>query len=237
MRQLLMLGFHCEVYRREPLCRIYINDVLVDEFNIPQSDGVAFEVDVLDPLRPRKFLENFITNPPFIKYIEFDDAGADTLDVVLKIENDDNNYANGFMNKYTHIILSDLYLTSKKVLENIDKLTNNFKFSRENWKKFNCNILDFYSNSNRNELFANFSSDISSIAFNFSNTRPNSGENLTAYKIGSSGHFHLTLTKKLGFWRSSIDRRVGFWKLGWINSVKNLYNKYKQHEDQRSPNT
>jgi hypothetical protein len=37
MRQLLMLGFYCEVYRREPLCRVYVNNVCVDEFNIPHT--------------------------------------------------------------------------------------------------------------------------------------------------------------------------------------------------------
>ena len=236
MRQLLMLGFYCEVYRREPLCRVYVNDVLVDEFNIPQIDQVQAKVDPLDPLDPQR-LENFITNPPFIKYIEFDDADADALDVVLKIQNDDNNHANGFMSKYTQITLSHLFLASKKVLENIDELKNNFKFSRKNWKKFNCDILDFYSNSNRNELFANFFEKISSIAFNFPNTRFISNTNLTMYKIGTSGHLHLTLKKKLGFWRSSIGRCRGSWGRGYVGHVKYLYDKYKQHEDKRSNDT
>ena len=91
MRQLLILGFYCGVYKKEPLCRVYVNDVLLDEFDIPQSDKVAVETDPMDPLKSHKQLQNFTTNPPFLKYIEFDDAGADSLDVVIKIHNDDNN--------------------------------------------------------------------------------------------------------------------------------------------------
>ncbi len=83
MRQLLILGFHCGVYQREPLCRVYVNDVLLDEFDIPQSDEVVVRPDLLDPLRNHKHLQNFTTHPPFLKYIEFDDAGADSLDAVI----------------------------------------------------------------------------------------------------------------------------------------------------------
>jgi hypothetical protein len=233
MRQLLMLGFYCEVYRREPLCRIYINDVLVDEFNIPQSDRVDIETDVLDPLDPRRYLENFITNPPFIKYIEFDDADADSLDVLLEIQNDDNNYTNGFMSRYTHITLSHLFLISKKVLENINTLTNNFKFSQKNWEKYKRNIVDYYANNNRNQIFGNL---VPNVKLNFPDIC--SGDLFKgAYKIGSSGHYCFTLEKKLGFWRDRETGHESHWRLGPVDTVKYFYDKYKQHEDQRSSNT
>ena len=234
MRQLLMLGFYCEVYRREPLCRIYINDVLVDEFNIPQSDRADIETDVLDPLNSRKRLENERTNPPFLKYIEFDDAGADSLDVVLRIQNDDNNYANGFMSKYTHITLSHLFLVSKKILENTDNLRNNFKFSQKNWEKYNCNIVDYWAYSNRNRMFGNLVIG-SNIKLNFPNILTKFNRySIGRYKIGSSGHFRLTLKKKLGFWRHSEKISMGYWLLGSIDTVTNFYDKYKQYEDKRS---
>jgi hypothetical protein len=228
MRQLLMLGFYCEVYRREPLCRAYVNDVFVDEFNIPQYNKRQLEIDCLNP-----FIDPITTNPPFFKYIEFDDAGADSLDVVLKITNADNNYANGFMSKYTNIILSRVYLTSKKALENVDNILNNFKFSRKNWTKLNRNIVDFYSNSNRNHLFQNFVSDV---ACNFPGIQLKPDEYLGEYKIGSSGYFHLSLKKKLGFWRQSTDCRGGICLLGNVEYIKYLYDKYKSYEDTRSTN-
>ena len=52
MRQLLMLGFYCEVYKKEPLCRVYVNDVLLDEFNIPHTPRKKIEWNsdiILDP--------------------------------------------------------------------------------------------------------------------------------------------------------------------------------------------
>ena len=234
MRQLLILGFYCGVYKKEPLCRVYVNDVLVDEFDIPQSDKVAIEIDPMDPLKSHKQLQNFTTNPPFLKYIEFDDAGADSLDVVLRIQNDDNNYANGFMSKHTHITLSHVFLISKKVLENIDNLRNNSKFSRKNWEKCNHDIVDFYADDNRTRFFNNFVRDTEA---NFPDIQPKSNEYIFGYRIGSSGHYRLAVKKKLGFWQTSKNRYIGYYKLGQNEFVKYLYNKYKQHEDQRNSNT
>jgi len=232
MRQLLILGFYCGVYKKEPLCRVYVNDVLLDEFDIPQSDKVAVETDPMDPLKSHKQLQNFTTNPPFLKYIEFDDAGADSLDVVIKIHNDDNNYANGFMSRYTYVTLSLCYLASEKALENIDNLTNNFKFNRKNWEKYNRDIVDFYADDNRTRIFENFVRDTEA-DFPDIQLKSNTG----GYRIGSSGHYRLTVKKKLGFWRAIRNCSKGIWPLGKFRHVQYLYNKYKQHEDQRNSNT
>ena len=232
MRQLLILGFHCNIYKKEPQCRVYVEDVLVDEFDIPQSDEVAVEIDRLDPLRKYKNLQNFTTNPPFLKYIEFDDAGADSLDVIIKIQNNDNNYANGFMSKHTHVTLSHVFLASKKALENIDNLTNNSKFTRQNWEKYNRDIVDFYADDNRTRFFNNFVRDTEA-DFPDIQLKSNTG----GYRIGSSGHYRLTVKKKLGFWRAIRNCSKGIWPLGKFRHVQYLYNKYKQHEDQRNSNT
>ena len=232
MRQLLILGFHCNIYKKEPQCRVYVEDVLVDEFDIPQSDEVAVEIDRLDPLRKYKNLQNFTTNPPFLKYIEFDDAGADSLDVIIKIQNNDNNYANGFMSKHTHVTLSHVFLTSKKVLENIDNLKNNSKFTHQNWEKYNRDIVDFYVDDNRHRIFENF---VGHTEANFPGIHP--GDSLSSYKIGTSGYYHLDVKKKLVFWRDSKTSSKGYWRAGNYEEVKYLYNKYKQHEDQRNSNT
>ena len=232
-----MLGFHCGVYRREPLCRVYVNDVLLDEFDIPQSaqsDGVAIEIDLLDPLKGHKQTQNFTTNIPFLKYIEFDDADADSLDVVIKIQNDDNNHANGFMSRHTHVMLSHVFLASKKVLENIDNLTNNSKFTRQNWEKYNRDIVDYYAYDNRHRFFNNFVRDTKA---DFPGIHPNSIEHLAGYRIGSSGHYRLTVKKKLGFWLDSKSSSTGIWRAGLDREAKYLYDKYKQHEDQRNSNT
>jgi len=234
MRQLLILGFHCDIYKKEPLCRVYVNDVLLDEFDIPQSDAQrdwVHEIDQLDPFSSHKWLQHFTTNTLFLKCIEFDDAGADSLDVIIKIQNDDNNHANGFMSKHTNVTLSHVFLASEKLLENVDNIQNNFKFSRKNWEKYNRDIVDFYADDNRTLLFKNHVRDMK---LNFPGIQPKSNENTSGYRIGTSGHYHLAVKKKLGFWRTSKDHSIGYCKLGENDFVKYIYNKYKQHEDQRN---
>ena len=205
--------------------------MLVDEFDIPQSDEVAVEIEPIDPLRGYKRLQNFTTHPPFLKCIEFDDAGADSLDVVLRIQNDDNNYANGFMSKHTHVTLSHVFLTSKKALENIDNLTNNFKFSRQNWEKYNRDIVHYYADD-KCKIFKNFAEEIEA-DFPDIQVKSNGG----VYSIGSSGHYRLTVKKRLGFWLDSKSSSTGIWRAGLDREAKYLYDKYKQHEDQRNSNT
>ena len=234
MRQLLMLGFYCNIYRQEPLCRVYVNDVLLDEFDIPQRDKVDVEIDLLDPFASHKRLQHFTTNTLFLKCIEFDDADADSLDVVIKIHNDDNNHANGFMSRYTNVTLSRCYLASEKLLENVDNIQNNFKFSRKNWEKYNRNIANFYADSNRTRMFNNHVRDMKS---NFPGIQVKSNEYIGGYGIGTSGHYRLTVKKKLGFWLDSKKCCKGYWRAGSINLVKYIYDKYKQHEDQRNSNT
>lgn len=244
MRQLLILGFYCEVYRREPRCRVYANDVLLDEFDIPhtarkESNSVSF--NVLNPLDKKNQRESdykdLKTHPPFLKYIEFDDGDTDTLSLKIKIQNDDNNYNNGFMTKFTHISLPYVYLSSKKSMENIDYIRKNFKYTRPNWEKYS-NILNYYSGS-RPQLFDNL---IFFAKVNFSNVQIDNFNSshfhdISQYILGSTGDFHLTLQKKLDFWKSAKNDHKGFWILGYHKIIEYFYNKYKQYENQRSANT
>jgi hypothetical protein len=250
MRQLLMLGFLCEVYKREPLCRVYVNDVLVDEFNIPHTPRKDCEFIRLDP----KFLTpDFVrlqSNPLFLKYIELDNGEADALDVRVEIQNNDNNYANGFMTNYTRVMLSQCFLLSKNTLERLDSIQNDFKFSRKNQHKYykKKNIVDYYAKSNRTRIFDNFANSMNlhfpditqhpqseeqlkSLCSNYQDLPTQWQDNPAEHWIGSSGYCHVTLKKKLGFWRLSTDRRRGYWRFGQIDAVKYLYDKYLRYEN------
>jgi hypothetical protein len=245
-----MLGFLCEVYKREPLCRVYVNDVLVDEFNIPHTPRKDCEFIRLDP----KFLTpDFVrlqSNPPFLKYIEFDNAGADALDIRVEIQNNDNNYANGFMTNHTRVMLSQCFLISAKVLDSIDQIRDRWKFRRKNWHKcygHKKSVAQFYSGQ-RTSIFDNFAShmnlhfpditqhpqseeQLKSQVSNYQDLPTQWQDNPAEHWIGSSGYCHVTLKKKLGFWRPSTDRRRGCWKMGEIDAVKYIYDKYLQYEN------
>jgi hypothetical protein len=257
MRQLLMLGFYCEVYRREPLCRIYVNDVLVDEFDIPHSpfkDSSTPDMK-LDPTHWTKEQLLLQFNPPFLKFLELDDAGKRSLDLRVEIQNNDNNYANGFMTQYSRVMLCQCWLAPVKVWEEFDQIADRWKFSKRNWQKYfgYKKIINYYLGLRNNvvdslAIYANlYFPDIvrtprsteqqKSYFSNYQNLPRIMQDEPARHWIGSSGYFHLTLVKKLGFWRHSTDRRRGWWKIAPLKNVKDLYDKYKQYEDTRSTDT
>ena len=233
MRQLLILGFYCEVYRREPRCRVYANDILLDEFDIlhcPKTNETKKLPTIFDPKIEPRDLFILKSNSLFLKYIELDNKDLKTLDLKIQIHNDDNNYTNGFISKCSLIMLPYVFLLSKKILNNIDNIENNWKFSRKNYKiNDKKSIMDYYK-SGRSEVFNN-------LAIEMKLYFPGIPKKELDHWIGSSGYFHLTLKKKFGFWRHSTDLRKGRWRLGFWQIVEHFYNKYKQYEDQRSANT
>ena len=237
MRQLLMLGFYCEVYRREPRCRVYVNDMLLDEFNIPHSPYKHIDETLKDILDPMPDEDSIISKSctPFLKYIEFDDQNFREVDIRIEIQNNDNNYTNGFMTKYTRVKLSCIFLASKKMLNRIDELKNNWKFSRKNYQVRNKKDLGVFYQGKRGWILENLAKTMTMNFANLSKIPPDLLK--ISYWIGSSGFFHLTPTKRFGFWVSNENIQKGYYKLGWINSVEQIYNKYKQYENQRSSNT
>ena len=238
MRQLLMLGFYCEVYRREPLCRVYVNDMLADEFNIPHTPCKdMWESHQLDPAFWSNHQFELQSNSIFSKYIELDDAGDRSLNLRVEIHNDDNNCVNGFMTKYTRVKLRQCWLVPVKVWENFGRIWDRWKHSIYNWHKWHGQgkSVAYYYVGLRNHAIANLATGMDMCFPDINKEIPSN--NYSTHWIGSSGHFHLTLAKKLGFWRHSTDRRIGWCKLSMINDVKVMYDKYKQYEDQRSSNT
>ena len=263
MRQLLMLGFYCEIYRRQPLCRLYVNDVLVDEFNIPHTprkDTFIYE-KILDPEFWTLMQYQLQVNPPFIKFLELDNAGVRSLDLRVEIQNNDNNYANGFVTQHTRVMLCQCWLAPVKVLEQFDQIKNRWKYSMHNWHRWHSytnytsyteSIAKYYSGW-RNYVLDNLAAyadmyfpgidqqpqsieQLKSLYSNYQDLPHLSQNSAMTHWIGSSGYFHITLTKKLGFWRPSTDRRRGWQKLSHIHNVMDLHNKYKNYEDTRSIN-
>ena len=250
-----MLGFYCEVYRREPLCRIYVNNVLVDEFNIPHTThkDVSTGNMRLDPTFYGHEDFEFKSNTPFLKLIELDDADVKNLDLRVELQNNDNNYSNGFITKHTLVMLCQCWLAPVKVWEEFDLIRSRWKYSRHTWYNSNKSVEHYYSNF-RNRIFDNlaFFSDMhfpgidqmpqtneqhKSIFSNYKYLPRMWHNHPNRYWLGRSGHLHLTLTKKLGFWRHSTDRRRGWWTISRYKNIKDIYNKYIQHEDQRNSNT
>jgi hypothetical protein len=229
--------------------------MLVDEFNIPHTPRKDIEWKgntILDPTFWSREQYQLQANPPFLKYLELDDGGGQSLDLRVEIQNNDNNYANGFMTKHTRVMLSQCWLVPVKVWEEYEQIYDRWKFSRHNWQK--CfgykTCIDYYLGW-RNYVLDNVASyanmhfpDITQQPVpkdwlkgrcsNHQDLPQQWKNNSVGHWMGTSGHFHLTLAKKLGFWRPSTDRRRGWWKLSLLRNAKDLYDKYKSYEDKRS---
>ena len=64
MRYLLVVGFACEVYRKEPRARIFVGDKLIDEFYIPHHKDIL-------PNVIKEFQQNKHILQPFSRIEEF----------------------------------------------------------------------------------------------------------------------------------------------------------------------
>ena len=253
MRQLLVLGFYCEVFKREPICRVYANGVLIDEFNIahtPRTDALELDAGLtLDKTFWSKEEFLFKSNTPFLKLIEFDDVDSKFLDLRVEIQNDDNNYSNGFMNKYTSIMLCQCWLASVKIWDEFEQIQNRWRFSLPNRHRCvgrSISVAQYYSGS-RNHVLDNFAQyadlnfpDITQQSltnerlFNHKHMPRMWKEHPDQYWIGSTGYYYLPLKKKLGFWKHRDDRRRGWCKWSLVRNLQNLYHKYRSNEDTRS---
>lgn len=251
MKQILALGFYSNVYRKEPLCRIYKNEQFLDEFTIPHTPtgkNLGNNDTSLDPNYINAQHTEYQNNSCYWKIIEFDDRGQDFLEFKIELKLDDNNYSNGFMTKCSLAMFSQCYLASENVCKKIDRLEKKWKFTRSYLIKNHdpVDTLKKLSDPMRNLVFQNLALhsvisfpgieqlDISEKMMH----RCTRGKLPKMYRdyppthwIGSSGYFHLTLKKKFGFWRCATDGRFGRWKLGHSYIVKDLYDKYTKKNE------
>lgn len=118
MKWLLIYEFDVEIYRRAPTIRIYLKDTLLNEFTLYQrrSELIAFEYEA----QPHNKLS--------IEFI-----------------NDDNNFTNGFMTKFTSIIPQYMYLVPYGLIKNYDANSWRYEnsFSKKNYYMYRKTGRDF----------------------------------------------------------------------------------------------
>ena len=96
MINILALGFYCDIYKKSPNVRLFLNDTFIDEFDI-------------DPF------SSLDAGMPSIKLYQINLVDAvGTYNIKLQIKNNDSNYNNGFMTKSTLIKLYTFSLFNSK---------------------------------------------------------------------------------------------------------------------------
>jgi hypothetical protein len=230
MKYLLVLGFCCDVYRKKPRARIFVDDKLIDEFDVPHQKNnlkIAIENYFLNrhTLKPfskdNEFLNLKIKNFSSLQFYEIEiEQKKKQLKLRIDVENNDSNSTNGFMTKSTLLTFQLLYFFpyNIKILSHLNtiRMKNIIGKNYAWYRRPNNNLFDIIYNSQWHGK--NKQSFISS-----------STKVLSYHGIGGSGYMQCELVKKYGILipRSIKSNRYDL-NLPLLNY---FFNKYKQYEN------
>ena len=214
MKYLLLVEFLCEIYRREPKARIFLNEQLLDEFSIQQNTAVdPWSLDKQMQVIP-DYNNKIMAETKNLKQLGFNNfkiyqfdmpREPDHLTLKIDIENNDNNYTNGFMTRYTLIQLKHLFLIplNEKLISMLRQRKIRKQFTKHYawWRSEKHNISNLFSHTR---------------------WRDDKGEIEMTYgqKLGTSGSFTCELVKKYNMliprdmsptWIYNVDPMVLVW--------------------------
>jgi hypothetical protein len=233
MRYLLVVGFSCKVYKKEPRIRLFFNEQLIDEFNVsnyPKSINFTGDVNKIlnlkHPLEPYtlkttiKYIKDFM--PPLRFYNLNVEDQLQRSQIRIDVDNNDNNYNNGFMTKSTLLQFKILSLlpADRKIYE---------WFKLKSWNQKYTHKYAYYWKKPSNNFFM--------LQFGSTWLGKNQRSLIAMHDIGGSGSLHCELIKKYGILLPKLLNP----KQKYIYVVtdpihKLIYDKYEQYANQRSSN-
>ena len=232
MKYLLVVGFACEVYKKEPRARIFVGDKLIDEFYIlhhketltPAIENFQQNRHILQPFSLIKEFYIQIKNFPPLRFYEIDiDTTLDRTELRIEIKNSDSNYTNGFITNSTIIKLQVCYffplhkkfLLRFKEIKNKNRQTQNYA-----WYRIYKNYI--------------FNLTVNSLHWQGKNGQiVDSGRDyLYDYYLGGDGVFTCELVKKYQILMNKPKKTTRY---NFDNTLIDYFlNKYEQHENQRN---
>ena len=228
MKYLLVVGFACDVYRQEPQARIFVGDRLVDEFCIKHNvnSEISEFIRKKNILEPEPDLERFNLNVkalPDLKFYEIElHKSINSLSIHIDIQNTDNNFNNGFMSKYTSLILRvcDFFPLNNKFINKLRK----YRLK---------NILRNYSWHRKENIGQNIIFHLAKNGLTWQGkngqTVDAGGEKLNRYSLGGDGTFTCNLVKKYGI---LITKNTKPYRFDFNGHILNyFYTKYQQYEN------
>lgn len=235
MLNYLMLGWYANVFKQDPLVRIYVNDQFIDEYNIKNNieskDFKIFNYDhnsngiqTLEPKQSEtKKIERLEKIPCQNKILVIDDHNKSELEIKIEIKNSFSNYTNGFVTKQTLVHLHHLFFVNEKLVNNIEKIEKRYKYFFDTSRKTHVKryLISQRMRNRRKQIYQDFSIDSEK---NFNNV-PKEDEKTSNLWAGGNGYFKIKLKKRFGFWTSQ-DNVHGIWKLGERTLVQYIRNKY-----------
>ena len=229
MKQVIFLGFFCQVYKKNPIAQIYIGDYMVDEIEIPEyytdnfikdnklyyfnkpitgfSPGATYNIDKNNPKKIK-------INHPKIFALVIDDAHLQSSNGILriKIKNSDSNYTNGFISQSTLLFLDIFYIFPYAFFEN----------SSEQLEKY----IDKFSSKSINNSKLLWPSNFQSYFMLVNNKK----EKKTPFVFGGDCELEIELKKKYHIWLPKNLKTLGyitpnkFFIKDFVNDFSNKYN-------------
>ena len=234
MKYLLVLGFSCKVYKKEPRIRLFFNEQLIDEFNIsnyPKSINFIRNVEKIlnlkHPLEPYaektiiKYIKDFM--PPLRFYNLNIEDQLQRSHIRIDVDNNDNNYNNGFMTKSTLLQFKILSLlpADRKIYE---------WFKLKAWNQRYTHKYAWHCKKPTNNFFI----------LQDGSTWLGKNQQLTPifdHDIGGSGSLHCELIKKYGILLNKFPNPKQKYIYGVMDNIhKLIYDKYEQHANQGNIN-
>lgn len=231
MRYLLVLGFHCEVFRKEPRARIFVGDNLIDECIIQHHKDTLSESikkfyedkHILYPWPRIEFSNIYKKSFPPLKFYEIKiNEQQQELSLRIDVDNSDSNYNNGFYSKGTLLQLKvfAFFPLNKELLAKLQKIII---------KNIYDENLPWIYNS-KNFVFELSGREVKWLGKN-KQIVATSTESFFLQKIGGDGCFVVELKKKYGILIGNIAKPFGLYFRPVINY---LIDKYEQHANQRN---
>lgn len=230
MRYLLVLGFACNLYRKEPLARIIIGRQLIDEYNIPEHIDTltASREKIVGNWQTANMVDvdkNVLKNFPPLRFYEIKiNETIDKLYLQIQIENNDSNYSNGFITKSTLLKLQicHFFPLDQRLLSRLEEIK----------QKNRCSENYAWYSSHKNRIFDLISNGLCWKGENLQKIYNTNTTNLAACNIGGNGDFFCELEKKYGILLPTLIRPC---RHTFDFSLLNyLLNKYQQHANQRN---
>lgn len=219
MECVLIISLSCEVFKKNPIARVFLGDTFLDEFDIRQIN--AYEDNT-----PKTFYWVMIpeVNAVLHNIREYHvDLPFKDTELSIEIYNDDNNFSNGFMTKYTKVFLNYVYIFPKKLLKHHHRLGKNWRFNKISYD----NLRSFKKHfKKRAYLFSNMIPGVKFVS------KKNVHEQIRDLSLGESGVYKLRLYKKHGIlWSNKVN---GYVRCKHCDVFNFFINKYLQDENQRS---
>jgi hypothetical protein len=236
MRYLLVLGLFCNVYRKKPRIRLFFNNQLVDEFNMPHQPKNKNLIHprinlkhLLQPLTHKMQIEYAEKSlPPLLFYhIDVDNQITQTQ-IRIDIDNNDSNYINGFITNSTLLQIKVLSLLpqNKKIYEwFLQKHTSRRNTDRYAW--YRRKLINRFFKFDQAKWIGNNGQKINC----------NNDMSIEEYSIGGSGSLTCELKKKYGILLAKnqiIKRSYIFGQDLHLHDA--IYYKYEQYANQRNSN-